>query len=102
MPDGGLLSKRACHDLRVIAERPAHELFGPNGRQVVEFLDSLGGLTGAQWVAARDADWAAAWDAARDDHGTGRDDHGTERKPRQPRPRPRPRGRTMTTARRKP
>ena len=61
-------SKRCCHALRVIEERPAHEALGPQGEQVAALIeraraltaDEVGGLS-----AARDAAWAAARNAAR-------------------------------------
>ena len=64
-------SKRCCHALRVIEERPAHEALGPQGEQVAALIeraraltaDEVGGLSAAR-DAARDAAWAAAWDAA--------------------------------------
>ena len=74
-------NKRALSALRVVEELPAHQAFGPNGEQVVAFLDRVRTLTPEQarkvaaawaaawdaaWDAARDAAWwAAAWDAAR-------------------------------------
>ena len=74
-------SKRCCHALRVIEERPAHEALGPQGEQVAALIeraraltaDEVGGLSAARdaardaaWAAARDAAWDAARDAARD------------------------------------
>ena len=72
--------KAGCRSLRVVEERPAHEVFGPQGVQVVELLNRCASLTageGRQMVAARsaardaamdavrDAAWDAAWDAVR-------------------------------------
>ena len=57
--------KAGCRSLRVVEERPAHEVFGPQGVQVVELLNRCASLTageGRQMVAAR----SAAMDAARD------------------------------------
>ena len=66
---------------RVVEERPAHEVFGPQGEQVVALLARIPAMTaqeirdtdaargaarGAAWDAARCAAWDAAWDAARD------------------------------------
>ena len=68
--------KRRIYAARVIRELPAHEVFGPQGAEVVAILDRAAKLTAeeaknlaAAWVAARDAAVAArdaAWDAARD------------------------------------
>jgi len=65
--------KAGCRSLRVVEERPAHEVFGPQGVQVVELLNRCASLTageGRQMVAARSAArsaaWVAAWVAARD------------------------------------
>ena len=69
--------KRRIYAARVIRELPAHEVFGPQGAEVVAILDRAAKLTAeevqnlaAAWVAARDAArdaaWVAAWDAARD------------------------------------
>ena len=75
-PTPSLPSKRASHAWRVVRELPAHEALGPNGVEVVAFLDLLPTLTRTQWdaawVATRDAAgdaaraaaWDAAWDAA--------------------------------------
>ena len=60
--------KAGCRSLRVVEERPAHEVFGPQGVQVVELLNRCASLTageGRQMVAARSAAWDAAMDAAR-------------------------------------
>lgn len=59
-----LPNKRAVGALRVVEELPAHELFGPNGEQVVAFLEWLPTLTRADWLEVGRA-WVAAWDAAR-------------------------------------
>jgi hypothetical protein len=64
----GLPNKRAVSALRVVRELPAHEVFGPQGEQVVALIDRAKGLTGTEvtaLAAARDAAWDAAWDAAR-------------------------------------
>jgi len=53
-------SKRAVGALMVIGELPISEAFGPNGKQVVEYLDSLPSLSAAAWDAARDAARSAA------------------------------------------
>ena len=61
--------KAGCRSLRVVEERPAHEVFGPQGVQVVELLNRCASLTageGRQMVAARSAVRSAAWDAAWD------------------------------------
>ena len=88
-PTPSLPSKRASHAWRVVRELPAHEALGPNGVEVVAFLDLLPTLTNTQWdaaraayrgtvwVAAREAVWVAArvaareavWDAAREAAG---------------------------------
>lgn len=63
-----LPNKRAVGALRVVEELPAHELFGPNGEQVVAFLEWLPTLTRADWLGVGrtwDAAWDAAWGAAR-------------------------------------
>ena len=68
-PTPSLPSKRASHAWRVVRELPAYEALGPNGAEIVAFLDLLPTLTNTQWVAARDAAWGAdriaAWDADR-------------------------------------
>ena len=61
-PTPRLPSKRASHAWRVVRELPAHEALGPNGAEVVAFLDLLPTLTSTQWSAA----WVAAWDVAGD------------------------------------
>ena len=68
--------KRRICAARVIRELPAHEVFGPQGAEVVAILDRAAKLTAeevqnlaAAWDAARAAAWDAAWaarDAARD------------------------------------
>ena len=73
-PTTGMPSKRASHAWRVVGELPAHEALGPNGAEIVVFLDLLPTLTRTQWDAAGDAAlaaaggaaWGAAWDAAWD------------------------------------
>ena len=63
-PTPSLPSKRASHAWRVVRELPAHEALGPNGAEIVAFLELLPTLTNTQWVAARTA-WVAARDATR-------------------------------------
>ena len=63
-PTLSLPSKRASHAWRVVRELPAHEALGPNGVEIVAFLDLLPTLTRAQWDAALDAARSAALDAA--------------------------------------
>ena len=63
-PTPSLPSKRASHAWRVVRELPAHEALGPNGVEVVAFLDLLPTLTRTQWDAARAAARAATRDAA--------------------------------------
>jgi len=76
--------KAGCRSLRVVEERPAHEVFGPQGVQVVELLTRCASLSRilaaphaarnaardaafhAAWGAAWEAALNAAWDAARD------------------------------------
>ena len=65
-PTPSLPSKRASHAWRVVGELPAHEALGPNGAEVVAFLDLLPTLTRTQWDAAGDAAWLTARGAARD------------------------------------
>ena len=65
-PTPSLPSKRASHAWRVVRELPAHEALGPNGVEVVAFLDLLPTLTRTQWDATWAATWDAAWGAARD------------------------------------
>lgn len=70
-----LPSKRCCSRLRVVEELPAHEAFGPQGREVAALIERAGRLTAdeiaglrvagvaarvAAWVAAREAAWVAA------------------------------------------
>ena len=64
-PTPSLPSKRASHAWRVVRELPAHEALGPNGVEVVAFLDLLPTLTRTQWDATRDAALDATWGAAR-------------------------------------
>ena len=59
-------SKRASHAWRVVRELPAYEALGPNGVEVVAFLELLPTLTSTQWDATCDATWDAAWDATWD------------------------------------
>lgn len=68
-----LPSKRCCSRLRVVEELPAHEAFGPQGREVAALIERAGRLTkkeakelAAAWDAARAAAWGVAQDAARD------------------------------------
>jgi hypothetical protein len=79
-PDPSRLpSKWACHVLRVVGERPAHEALGPQGVHVAALVERLRAMSrseadrlAAAWDAAWDAAWAAAgaaawyaaWDAA--------------------------------------
>ena len=65
-PTLSLPSKRASHAWRVVRELPAHEALGPNGVEIVAFLDLLPTLTRAQWDAARNTARSAALDAALD------------------------------------
>ena len=61
--------KWAGHGFRVVEELPAHQVFGPQGEQVVALLERAGALTKQEvnsLIAARGAAWAAAWAAARD------------------------------------
>ena len=64
-PTLSLPSKRASHAWRVVRELPAYEALGPNGVEVVAFLDLLPTLTRAQWEAVRRAARDAARSAAR-------------------------------------
>lgn len=72
-PDAhGLPHKRAGAAFRTVEERPAHELFGPQGEHVVALIKRAGRLTddearelAAAWDAAWDNIWDAVWDAAR-------------------------------------
>ena len=68
--------KRRIYEARTIRELPAHEVFGPQGAEVVAILDraakliaeevkNLAAARAAARDAARDAAWDAAWDAAR-------------------------------------
>ena len=73
-PTSGMPSKRASHAWRVVRELPAYEALGPNGVEIVAFLDLLPTLTSTQWIntfaatraATRDAAGDAAWGATRD------------------------------------
>ena len=61
-------SKRRICAARVIRELPAHEVFGPQGAEVVAILDRAAKLTAGEvenLAAAWDAAWDATWDAAR-------------------------------------
>ena len=67
-----LPNKRRVSALRVVAELPAHGVFGPNGAKVAALIERAGRLTideerrlSAAWSAARDAAWYAARNAAR-------------------------------------
>lgn len=67
-----LPNKRACHSLRVVGERPAHEALGPNGEHLVALIGRARNLTrdeAERLYTAGDAAWdaahVAAWDAAR-------------------------------------
>ena len=71
--DGQHPNKRRVRAARVLRELPAHEVFGPQGAEVVAILDRAAKLTteevenlAAARDAAWDAAWAAAWAAARD------------------------------------
>ena len=68
-PSPSLPSKRASHAWRVVRELPAYEALGPNGAEIVAFLDLLPTLTNTQWAAAKDAAQGAiqvaAWGADR-------------------------------------
>ena len=64
--DGRFPNKRALRSLRVIEERPAHELFGPQGEEVVAIIERAGRLTAEEakrLAASRAASWAASWAA---------------------------------------
>lgn len=70
-PSGDLPNKRAGVAFRVVGERPAHELFGPQGEQVVELIERARTLSGgeldrlaAAWGAALTDAWGAAEEAA--------------------------------------
>jgi len=69
--DSDLPNKRRVAALRVVAELPAHEVFGPNGAAVAALIARAGRLTrdesnrlGAAGGAARGAASGAAWGAA--------------------------------------
>jgi len=67
--DDTLPNKRRVSGLRVVAELPAHEVFGPNGAKVAALIERAGRLTRDEvnrLDAARDAAWCAARYAARD------------------------------------
>ena len=67
-----LPNKRAGRAFRTVGERPAHEVFGPQGEQVAALIERAGRLTrdeAKSLCAAGDAAWGAAWDAARDAAG---------------------------------
>ena len=70
VPDNSYPNKRRGRAFKVVDEVEAWQVFGPNGKEVVAFLELLPMLTKTQWyaawVAARDAAWDAARDAARD------------------------------------
>ena len=66
--DDTLPNKRRVSSLRVVAELPAHEVFGPNGEAVAALIERAGRLTSDELdrlYAARGAARGAAWDAAR-------------------------------------
>ena len=62
--DGSYPNKVRVTGLRVIEERPAHEVFGPNGPAVVAVIERAGRLTREE-AESLAAAWDAAWDAAR-------------------------------------
>jgi hypothetical protein len=73
-PDAcSLPNKRAAHAWRVVEERTASDLLGPQSGDVLEVLESFKTATPSRWRAARDVArnaardvaWVAAWDAAR-------------------------------------
>ena len=71
-PDG-LPYKVAGHGWRKVGERPAHEVFGPYGKQVVAIIDRCKTMTEAEaeamraaWNAERYTTWNVALDAAGD------------------------------------
>jgi len=72
-----LPNKRCVSALRVVAELPAQEVFGPNGEAVAALLERAWHLTAdeadrlrtawdAAWGATRDAAWGATRDATMD------------------------------------
>jgi hypothetical protein len=66
-----LPNKRAAAAFRTVEERPAHELFGPQGEAVTALIARARTITGAEAaeLSARRWNtlaWDAAWDAARD------------------------------------
>ena len=71
-------NKRRVRAAKVLRELPAHEVFGPQGVEVVAILDRTRRLTAKEaerlaagardataWDATRGAAWDAAWDATR-------------------------------------
>lgn len=78
-PRPDLPNKRASDAWEPVEELPAHQLFGPQGMQVVALIDRSQSLTASEIdalvaardaariaarIAAWDAAWIAAWDAA--------------------------------------
>lgn len=63
---GELPSKRAVTGVRVVGELPITAAFGEHAAQLLAYMDALGNLSPAAWVAARDAAQIAAQIAARD------------------------------------
>lgn len=69
MRNDNLPNKRCFSSVAVVEERPAHEVFGPQGVEVVALIARAGRLTAdeaEQLNAAKDAAWYAAKDAAWD------------------------------------
>ena len=66
VPDNSYPNKRRGRAFKVVDEVEAWQVFGPNGKEVVAFLELLPMLTKTQWYAARDAAREAAWVAARE------------------------------------
>lgn len=69
--DDQYANKRRVRAARVFREVPAHEVFGPQGADVVAILDRAAELTAeevenlaAAWRAARGVAWDAVWDVA--------------------------------------
>jgi len=63
----GLPNKRASTAWRVVGERPALELFGPQGEHLVALIERAARLSGdevEQLYSDRSAAWYAAWDAS--------------------------------------
>ena len=61
----GMPNKRATHAIRILAELPAWQLFGPRGEGCVSILDRFLTATYDEKFAlnaARDSDWWDAWD----------------------------------------